>query len=223
MAKSAEHASRVKMLETAIDLMRGYGLAGAGINDIVRVSGAPKGSVYHFFPDGKLQIAQEALDLHATRAREFCEAALAAQQSAPDKVRSLFAAFARRIEEARFLRSCPIATVCLDLGEENDALHATLAAAFDAWISVIEAHFDLGDARRTHSFATLVLTTIEGAYVMCRVQRSSRAFEQAGEWLAALVADAPKARRAAASPARRAPRARAGGAASARASAARRG
>ena len=45
--------SRERMLETAIDLMRGFGLSGAGINDLVRESGAPKGSVYHFFPGGK--------------------------------------------------------------------------------------------------------------------------------------------------------------------------
>lgn len=47
------------MLEAAISLMRGSGLSGAGINEIVRESGAPKGSVYYFFPDGKLALVSE--------------------------------------------------------------------------------------------------------------------------------------------------------------------
>jgi AcrR family transcriptional regulator len=45
MPRKAEHLndSRERMLEAAITLMRGSGLTGAGINEIVRESGAPKG------------------------------------------------------------------------------------------------------------------------------------------------------------------------------------
>ena len=55
------------MIEATIGLMRGSGLSGAGINDIVRASGAPKGSVYHFFPNGKVQIVSEALERYSER------------------------------------------------------------------------------------------------------------------------------------------------------------
>jgi TetR/AcrR family transcriptional regulator, lmrAB and yxaGH operons repressor len=54
--------SRQRMIEAAIELMRGSGLSGAGINEIVRESAAPKGSVYHFFPNGKQQVVTEALE-----------------------------------------------------------------------------------------------------------------------------------------------------------------
>ena len=73
--------SRDRMLETTIDLLRGWGLAGAGINDIVRESGAPKGSVYHHFPGGKLQLASEALVLYAGRVRVFIGEALASRSA----------------------------------------------------------------------------------------------------------------------------------------------
>jgi len=66
------------MLEAAIRLLRTSGLSGAGINEIVRESGAPKGSVYHHFPDGKTQIAAEALALYASRVLSFLDTALAA-------------------------------------------------------------------------------------------------------------------------------------------------
>jgi TetR/AcrR family transcriptional regulator, lmrAB and yxaGH operons repressor len=64
------------MLTAAIDLIRGYGLSGAGINDLVRASGAPKGSVYHFFAGGKSQIASEALAAYAVDVRAFIDQAL---------------------------------------------------------------------------------------------------------------------------------------------------
>jgi AcrR family transcriptional regulator len=187
MPRSDPAPSRQRMLEAAIELMRGYGLAGAGINDLVRASGAPKGSVYHFFPDGKAQIASEALELYAGRVEQFIEAALSGRRDPPARVRALFDAFAQRAKEGGFRRSCAIGTVSLDLGDELEPLQAQLAAAFERWAATIAAHFDLGSAPATHSFAGFVLTAIEGAYVRSRAERSPAAFKEAGAWLARLV------------------------------------
>jgi TetR/AcrR family transcriptional repressor of lmrAB and yxaGH operons len=151
--------SRERMLEAAVDLLRGFGLSGAGINDVVRDSGAPKGSVYHFFPGGKLQIAAEALALYGDRVDAFIDDALAGRRSNVERVRALFEAFARRAEQSQFLRSCAVGTVSLDLG----------------------------DARRSRAYAGLLLTAIEGAYVRARAERSATAFREAGSWLARLV------------------------------------
>lgn len=178
------------MLDAAIELMRGYGLAGAGINDLVRESGAPKGSVYHFFPDGKAQIASEALALYAGRVEQFIEGALASQPDPEGKVRALFDAFARRAKAGDYRRSCAIGTVSLDLGDELEPLQGQMAAAFERWTATIAGHFDLGSAPATRSFAGLVLTAIEGAYVRSRAERSPGAFKEAGLWLARLVGSA---------------------------------
>ena len=45
--------TRQRLLDGSGDADARTGLTGAGINEIVRESGAPKGSVYHFFPAGK--------------------------------------------------------------------------------------------------------------------------------------------------------------------------
>lgn len=186
-------ASRDRMIEAAIDLMRGSGLGGAGINEIVRASGAPKGSVYHFFPAGKLQIAAQALDSYAAGVHAFIDAALSSRNDPAAKVRALFDAFARRVEEGGFRRSCAVGTVCLDLDDETDPLRAVLAAALDDWAMLIAFHLDLGDARRTRAMAQAVLAAIEGSYILCRVHRSSQPFRDAGTWLAAAI-DAPRTR-----------------------------
>lgn len=187
IATPAVPGSRERMLEATIDLLRGWGLAGAGINDIVRESGAPKGSVYHHFPGGKLQLANEALVLYAERVRGFIRDALASGRAPADKVRALFDAFARRVEQADYRRSCAVGAVSLDLGEDIESVRAVLADALEAWQQEIAAHLDLGSAARTRAFAGLVLTAIEGAYVRCRVERSSQPFREAGRWLATLA------------------------------------
>ena len=77
--------------------------------------------------------------------------------------------------------------MCLDLDAGEDALRPVIADAFEAWIRLIAGHFDLGTARRTQSFARLVLSSIEGAYILARAEQSGRAFREAGEWLAQLL------------------------------------
>lgn len=76
----------------------------------------------------------------------------------------------------------------LDLDAGHESVHALLAATFSGWVDLIASHFDFGDSRRTRSFASLVLTTIEGVYIRARAERSRQPFREAGEWLAELAA-----------------------------------
>ena len=182
-----EPTSRQRMIEATIELMRTSGLTGAGINEIVRESAAPKGSVYHFFPNGKQQIVLEALADYSPRVMQFMEDALAGGQSASKKLRRLFEAFAQRVEASDFRKSCAFGAVCLDLDVELEALRLAVEGAFEDWVALIARRIDLGDARRSRSFAGLTLTAIEGAYIRARAERSGRAFREAGTWLAELV------------------------------------
>lgn len=187
MKTHAQTNPRGKLIESAITLMRQTGLTGAGINEIVRVSGAPKGSVYHYFPAGKRQIVEEGLTQYSRRVVAFIDAAMTGKRGARGKVVALFEAFARRLEEGEFRHSCPIGTVCLDLDELEADLRPLLATAFDDFVSAIAAHLAFTDRRRARSFAGLALTAIEGAYVRGRADCSSEAFREAGAWLGRLA------------------------------------
>jgi TetR/AcrR family transcriptional regulator, lmrAB and yxaGH operons repressor len=187
MIFEASLSSRDRMIEAAIDLMRGYGLSGVGINDVVRESGSPRGSVYHFFPEGKAQIASEALAVQGGRIAAFMEAALATKRAEPQKLAALFEAFARRVEEGEFQRSCAVGAVTLDLLPDDAALRMVIAGIFEAWRGVIARHFPMNGPRQAQSFAGLVLTAIEGAHIRARAERSGAPFREAGQWLARLV------------------------------------
>lgn len=54
--------TKEKILETATRLFYFQGFHGTGLNQILKESGAPKGSLYHYFPDGKEQLAEEAIE-----------------------------------------------------------------------------------------------------------------------------------------------------------------
>lgn len=175
------------MIEAAIELMRAHGLSGAGINDVVQQSGAPRGSLYHHFPAGKLQMAEEALAVQGLRIQAFMEDALAAAPSGPRKVIALFEAFARRAEEADFRKSCAFGCVALDLDPDTEPLREQVSETFEAWERTLAAHFPSLGPSEAAGFASLLLTGIEGAYVRARAEHSGEAFRQAGRWLSKLV------------------------------------
>jgi len=189
-ADEATIGTREKLIEAAITLMRRSGLSGAGINEIVRESGAPKGSVYHFFPGGKQQIVKEGLTQYSERVAAFIDSTLSGKRKPGEKVKALFNAFAERIELGEFRHSCPVGTVCLDLDSELEGLRFVVATAFDQYVDAIEAHFPFQDRRRAKSFAGLLLTAIEGAYIRGRADGSSMPFREAGAWLADLAEQA---------------------------------
>ncbi len=90
--------------------------------------------------------------------------------------------------KAGFQKSCAAGTVTLDLDADLDPLRAVLALARSRTGSqVLSGHFDFADARKRRSFAGLVLTAIEGAYIRCRAEQSSRPFKEAGVWIAELA------------------------------------
>lgn len=75
---SSKKSSREKILEAATELFHLKGYHATGLSQIIQESGAPKGSLYYHFPNGKEQLAVEAINLSATRIAAEIEQNLAA-------------------------------------------------------------------------------------------------------------------------------------------------
>src|ERR1700739_1956244 len=60
-APTKRRDTKQKMLISAAEVMRERGAAGVTIDEVLARSGAPRGSVYYHFPDGRSQILAEAL------------------------------------------------------------------------------------------------------------------------------------------------------------------
>jgi len=194
MGTTKGEAARGRLIDAAIGLMRQGGLAAAGMNEIVAASGAPKGSLYHYFPDGKRQVAVEALRHYRARVHDALEASLASAKRPRDKVRALFRALERRLADADYRQSCAVGTVTLDLDAELEAVRLVAHEAFDDWRETIARHFDIPDRRRREAFAGFVLTAIEGGYLRGRAERSPVAFREAADWLGELAEHEVRAR-----------------------------
>jgi AcrR family transcriptional regulator len=185
MRRSSTPSTRDRMLDATESLLRERGLAGAGIKQIVARSRTPIGSVYHHFPDGKTELAAAALRRHAEKARMLLEAKFAPDTPVAERVRALFSAAARGFEQSGHLKGCAIGTVTLDLAAEDSVLRDVCAEAVDSWVDAIARRLPWKSQRLRRSFAEMVVTTFEGAFIVSRARQSGQPFITAGEWLAA--------------------------------------
>jgi AcrR family transcriptional regulator len=185
MARSPSLPTRVRMLDATESLLREGGLAAAGIKQIVARSRTPIGSVYHHFPEGKTGLAAAALRRNAEKARLLLEAKFAPDTPVAERVRAFFSAAARGFEQSGRNKGCAIGAVTLDLGASDSALRGVCAEAIDSWVETIARHLPWKSQKLRRSFAEMVVTTFEGAFVVSRARQSGQPFITAGEWLAA--------------------------------------
>ncbi|TWO70785.1 TetR/AcrR family transcriptional regulator [Caenimonas sedimenti] len=178
---------RDRMVTAAIQGMRRNGLAGAGINQVVAASGAPKGSLYHYFPGGKNQLAQEALERFGEERRAALMKLVQGAGDAPARLRRLFASLAKSLEKEDYAFGCAVAGVALDLQADSAPLGAVCTAQLDLWTEALAPAFDPLPPARRQAWARLTITTFEGALMQARARRSREPLLEAGELLAEAV------------------------------------
>ena len=58
-----QHGPRERMVFSAAQLIRRRGVGNTGLRDVVDDAQAPRGSLQHYFPGGKEQLVNEAVEL----------------------------------------------------------------------------------------------------------------------------------------------------------------
>lgn len=181
--------TRTRLVQTTLRLLQAHGYHGTGLNLILSESGAPRGSLYFHFPGGKEQLALEAVRYGIAWATRDLEASL---KSAPDPVDGVCAyidAAARLMRDSNFAFGCPVAPVILDSPESESPLWEACRSAFEQWHGVLaEGLREAGaTAERAKTLATLIIASLEGALLMSRSQRDTRALDTISSELLQIV------------------------------------
>lgn len=185
-------STRELMLDASGSLLRESGLSGAGIKQVVSRSGAPVGSVYHFFPGGKTQLVAESLRIQGEKAQRLLQRHLGDEaEPLPGRLRRFFRAAAEGFDRTGADKGCAIGAVTLDLDAGNEALRDVCREAFDRWILAIAPSLPWPDEEARRSFAEMIVAALEGAFILSRARQSGKPFIAVGEWLAATVESVP--------------------------------
>jgi TetR/AcrR family transcriptional repressor of lmrAB and yxaGH operons len=182
-------SSRDAFIAATARLLRRQGYAATGLNEIVALSGAPKGSLYFHFPGGKDELAALAMAHAGEELTVAIQAVLASSPTPAEGVGRLIDALGAGLEASGYADGCPIATVALESSAESELLRATAAGVFGAWTDALRERLlasgmDPGGAERRAMFA---LSAIEGALILARVRRDVAPLHAVREELVALA------------------------------------
>lgn len=179
--------TRDKMLVSAAQVMRERGAAGVTIDSVLARSGAPRGSVYHHFPDGRNQILAEALRYAGDSITTVIDQA--AERGAKTLLREFVSFWEQLLNEGGFTAGCPVAAAAL--GSADDELELKVAAGdiLDRWCQAMTRAF-VADGFDEHGAASLAVTSIaalEGAIMLCRSTRSAAPLREVADQLEFLI------------------------------------
>jgi AcrR family transcriptional regulator len=166
--------SRQRMVTSAALLFRERGYSGTGFRDVIEHSGAPRGSIYHHFPGGKSQLAEETMRwAGSVIARQLDRATRAGDPIGA--LRTFVAGWREVLEGSDFRAGCPVVAVAVEADAGDEAL-AAAGGAFAEWERLIAKMLrDAGVSRADSArLATLTVAATEGAIVLCRARSDIR-------------------------------------------------
>jgi AcrR family transcriptional regulator len=174
------------MVRSAAYLLRERGYSGTAFSDVIAHSGAPRGSIYHHFPGGKEQLAEEAVRY----AGDFVAAGVRAATRDDDPVaavRAFLGWWRRVLVDSDFRAGCPIVAVITE-----SRLADAADGAFRRWQDALAAGLASAGAtpERAARVATLVVASVEGATLLCRARRSLEPLDDVTAELEDLIATA---------------------------------
>lgn len=166
-------STRTRLVTTAARLFRAKGYHGVGLAEILAEAQAPKGSLYHHFPDGKTDLALAAADWAGDGMLQIIADAFGAARDYRDGATTLCHKLAKFFDIFGG-DGCPVTMVLFD-GASNESFTGRADTIFDDWIRAIAdqaIRFGASEAVALDQAETL-LVAIQGAWVLGRARRDS--------------------------------------------------
>ncbi|MET7396735.1 TetR/AcrR family transcriptional regulator [Dactylosporangium sp. NPDC005572] len=166
---------RGKMVEGAAVLLAKHGLQATSFSEVLKATGAPRGSIYHHFPDGKDQLVGSALDLVSGRMLRLLEQQ--AGKSAEEVTAHVLDMWRYVLERSNFGAGC--AVLAVTVAADSKELLDQAAAVFRTWRERLAALYGAAGwpRERAERFAATVIASSEGAVVMSRAEQSIEPFD----------------------------------------------
>lgn len=185
MSKGEQTHERI--VAEAAALLNRRGLEGISVSDLMKATGLQKGGIYRHF-SSKEDIAVHAFD-HAWQAS--LDARTCGLETIPDSVDKLKQYVANFVERRPPVPGgCPLLNTAIDADDGNPRLRDRACKALAQWRKFLEAIISAGITRKEirrgtkpARVANLIISCLEGALMMSRLDRSRDALLTAETYL----------------------------------------
>ena len=165
---------REHILQTTCDLMEKQGYHGTGLNEIVKESGAPKGSLYHYFPEGKEQIASEAVVQSGKATAERIQNGLSGNSNPAKAIHDFILNVADHVESSGFAAGSPLTSVAMETATKSERINVACREAYTLLQTAFkEKLLESGLTKiKAEELGTFITAAVEGGIIFSRTHHS---------------------------------------------------
>lgn len=177
--------TRKRLIETVINLLKKKGYNGIGLQEIVRESSTPKGSLYFHFPGGKKELVETAIKQVGEEINDLLNLCFQSASDISEVVKIVSDYYINELVTSNFQNGCPVATTTMDIAGISDTLQNACGNNFRLWEKTVAENLEIWGLTEFESKkrACFLISTIEGAIVLCQAYKSIDPLKTASEHL----------------------------------------
>jgi len=162
--------SRARMVRSAASLISTRGVNATSFSDVLADSGAPRGSIYHHFPEGKRQLTEDAIGWTSQRVLAHLRAGT--EVTAAGVLGRFIDMWRQVVLTSGGTAGCMVAGVAVDTGADEGELIEAVRATFRSWVAVLAGQLEAVGvpAERAAPIALATLAGMDGALILCRAE-----------------------------------------------------
>ncbi|SEK33856.1 TetR/AcrR family transcriptional regulator [Paenibacillus sp. OK003] len=190
---SEKSNARELIVSTAARLFFSQGYHATGLNQIIKESNTPKGSLYHYFPHGKEELALVCIQSANDHIMQKFEETFAAHDNTADGIQRFIHDMAVETEAAGFTGFLPfsfwaaVETSCI-----SQQLRIACQDVFAGWQQIITKHLILDGIgeKKAKEMGLLVISLMEGALIISLTNQDKQPLLTAADYLSVLAKNA---------------------------------
>ena len=186
--------TRAKMVQSAALLLRQRGVSGTSFHRVLEESSTPRGSIAHHFPGGKREMIADAVRWAGGAATAAMRQAIERGDPPAELFSRLCAAYRRALVDSDYAAGCPVGAVALE-SFDDELLRTAVDGVFTEWRTLLRQSLTRAghDASAAERRTDTCIAGLEGALMLARIDRSTRALDHVEQQLHTLLDDRPPA------------------------------
>jgi TetR/AcrR family transcriptional regulator, lmrAB and yxaGH operons repressor len=167
----SDASTRDRLVAASAELFRQRGYHGVGLTEILKAAKAPKGSMYHHFPNGKPDLALAAADWASNGMLLMIANAFEPAPNYAEGLTTLCYRLAKFFDVSGGWSGCPVSNVLFD-GPGNDTFRDRTNDIYSKWTRAVAYHairFGEDEEQNAETF----LLALQGSWIMSRARGSA--------------------------------------------------
>ncbi len=188
------NSTREQIIETTCELLEAQGYHATGLNQILTVSGAPKGSLYYYFPEGKEELTAEAIKRTGELVASRIKQGLASSDDPCEAIQSFVNGIAYHVEASGFRSGGPLMIVAMETAISSERLNSACLEAYQLLQDAFQTKLSASGYREVCAvqLAIFITATIEGGIILSRTNHSGDPLRNVAAMLGHVLKTFPK-------------------------------